>query len=321
MFQRNADGLITSITDPNGASNGPPAVKYEYDSNDNLMYVERLVDRTGSGTYVTNSFSYTNANFLHYITGIINADGTQVAENFYDSSGKLTAVQDANGNRTQFIHNLTNNMEVVIDRLGNTNTYVYDTRGNVTTQINALGQVTTMAYDTNNNKTTNTVFLNGVPYATSSYVYDSTNQLLFSYDPLGHTNGFTYDGNGDLLTNSDANGNLTVNAYDTRGNLISTTNALHNPTLNYYNQFSLLAGSQDAVGTLTTNYYDNSGNLIATATLSPRALNPQLEYFRLRSEWQPHQLHRLAPCSRHQRLDECHHHLHLRRHEPRRADD
>ena len=265
---RNDDGLISSITDPNGASfGGPPAVKYDYDSQDNLMDVQRLVDRSGVGTYVTNSFSYTNANFPHYITGIFNGDGTQVAKNFYDDSGKLIAVQDANGNLTQFIHNTTNNMEVVIDRLGHTNTFVYDLRGNVTAQTNALNQVTTMAYDVNNNKTNEIIFVGNLPYATNSYVYDSTNQLLVSYDPLGHTNSFTYDQNGDLTTSMDARGNGSTNTYDAIGNLINTRDALGNNTTNFFNG-SLMLGSRDPIGTVTTNYYDGNDNLIRTATLN-----------------------------------------------------
>jgi YD repeat-containing protein len=169
LFQRNSDGLITSISDPMGqTTGGPDAVKYEYDGYGNLIYVERLVDRS-AGSYVTNTFLYANANFPHYITDIINADGTQVAKNFYDDSGKLIAVQDANGNLTQFIHNLTNDMEIVVDRLGHTNVLVYDSRGNITSQTNVIGQVTTMAYDDNNNKTNEVTYLNGQPYATNNY--------------------------------------------------------------------------------------------------------------------------------------------------------
>ena len=272
VFQRNADDLITSISDPNGLDSngnptGQPAVKYEYDNNDNLIYVERLVDRN-AGTYVTNSFAYTNANFPHYITGIFNADGTQVARNFYDDSGKLIAVQDADGNLTRFIHNTTNNMEVVVDRLGHTNNYVYDPRGNVIAQTNALNQVTTMAYDLNNNKTNEIIYFNG-PYATNSYVYNTNlNLMVASTDPLGHTNGFTYDPTyGQLLTSSDAKAGTTVNTYDNNtGNLISTTDALGHGTTNSY-RGGLLVGSSDAIGAITTNYYDSStGYLVGTAT-------------------------------------------------------
>jgi RHS repeat-associated protein len=267
-FQRNTAGLIKSISDPISiASNGPPAMIYQYDPLNNLIAVERLVDRSGSGKYVTNStFTYMNVNFPHYVTGIINADGTQVAANFYDDSGKLTAVQDANGNKTLFVHNPTNDMEVIIDRNKNANTYVYDLRGNVTAQTNQVGQITTMAYDANNNKTNEVMYLNGAPYSTNSYIYDTNNLLLISIDPLNYGTTNTYDRYGDMLTIVDALGYGTTNAYDSNGNLIATTNALGNTTLNTYSG-GLLLGSVDSVGTLTTNAYDGNNNLIGIATI------------------------------------------------------
>jgi RHS repeat-associated protein len=266
-FQRNADGLISSVTDPNGTG-GPAAIQYIYDNNDNLISVLNLVDRDDAGTYVTNTFSYNNANFPHFITGIINANGTPVAKNIYDDSGKLVEVDDANGNRTLFSYNTTNDTQTTIDRLGNTNTYVYDTRGNVLTQTNALGQVTTMAYDVNNNKTNEITYLNGLPYATNSYVYDTNlNLMLASTDPLGHTATFAYNSYGELTNSTDANHNSTTNNYDGSGNLISTSDALGNTTINIYGG-SLILASQDAIGTITTNYYDTANNVIGTAILS-----------------------------------------------------
>ena len=263
-FQRNGAGLITSISDPM-ASNGFPAVVYQYDDYDNLVSAQRLVNRA-MGTYTTNGFAYTNSTFPHYITGMFSGDGTQVAENFYDSSGKLTGVQDANGNVTRFIHNLNNSMDVVVDRLRRTNTMVYDLLGNVIIQTNALGQVTTMAYDVNNNKTNDVTYFNGVPYATNSYAYDATNQLLGSIDPLGHTNSYAYDGSGNLLKTTDARGNSTINTYDANNNLVSTVDSLGNTTSSSYGGGYML-GSRDAIGTINTNYYDGNENLIATKTL------------------------------------------------------
>jgi RHS repeat-associated protein len=268
-FDRDAQGRITAIYDPNGP-NGPAAVQYVYNQDTgNLIQVRKLVDRT-AGTYTTNWYDYNNSSFPHYITSIENGDGVSVARNFYDDSGRLTAVQDADGNLTQFIHNLTNDMEVVIDRLGHTNTYVYDTRGNVTAQTNALGQVMLMAYDGNNNKTNEVTYLNGQPYATNSYVYDdSLNVMLSSTDPLGHTSTFTYDRFGNMLASTDARGNTTTNNYDPNtGELTSTVDALGHGTTNFYDANSLLLGSVDAVGTLTTNAYDSSENVIGTATMA-----------------------------------------------------
>jgi len=267
-FDRDAWGRITAIYDPNGGTNSFPAVQYVYNQDtSNLLQVLKLVDRN-AGTYVTNRYDYNNPSFPHFITSIENGDGVPVARNYYDDSGKLIAVQDADGNLTQFIHNLTNNLEVVIDRLGHTNSYVYDLNGNVTAQTNALGQVATMAYDANNNKTNEITYLNGLPYATNSSVYDPTLNLpLITTDPLGHTSTFTYDGYGDLLTSTDARGNTTTNNYDsTTGNLLSSSDALGDTTVNTYSG-GLLASSRDAIGTVTANSYDNSDNLIGTATL------------------------------------------------------
>ena len=267
LFKRDSQGRITAIFDPNAGPNGLPSVQYVYNQDTgNLIQVLKLVDRN-TGTYTTNKYDYNNADFPHYITSIENGDGTTVAENFYDDNGKLTAVQDADGNLTQFVHNTTNDMEVVIDRLGHTNIYVYDPFGNVTAQTNALGQVKTMAYDANNNKTNEVAYLNGLPYATNSYSYDPNNLLLMSTDPLGHINSFTYDGFGDVLTSTDARENATVNTYDGSCNLTNTSDVLGNPMVNFYDGNSLLLGSKDAIGTIETNYYDSSENLIATATL------------------------------------------------------
>jgi RHS repeat-associated protein len=271
-LQRNADGLITAIYDPNsGVTNaqsqpaGFPSVRYEYDSSQNLMDVQTLKDRT-AGTYVTNTFTYTNLNFPHYITSIINADGTQVAKNFYDNSGRLIATQDADGNTTQFLHSTTNNTEVVIDRLGHTNIYAYDLQGNVTATTNALGGITLSAYDYNNNKTNEISFLNGQPYATNRYVFDTTNLLLVSYNPLGYSNVFTYNANGQVLTSTDARGNTTTSYYDSQtGNLLGTSDALGDATTNSYDSNGLLISSQDAAGTLTLNAYDGWENLTGTA--------------------------------------------------------
>jgi RHS repeat-associated protein len=262
VFQRNSDGLISSISDPNALTNGgPPAVQYQYDANDNLVNVLQLVDGSGSGTYVTNSYTYTNTAFPHYVTGIVNADGTQVAKNLYDDSGKLIAVQDADGNLTQFIHNLSNNVDVVIDRLNHTNSYVYDLRGNVIAQTNALNGITLSAYDANNNKTNQIQFLNGQPYATNSWVYDPNNLLLTNTDALGNQSTYTYNGYGQVLTSTDARTNTSFNYYDSSGNLLGTCDAMHNCTTNFYSPSGLLAAARDAIGTWTTNSYDGSDNL------------------------------------------------------------
>jgi RHS repeat-associated protein len=262
-FKRDGQNRITALFDPDSGSNGLPVVQYVYDQDTgNLLQVLKLTDRT-AGTYVTNSYRYDNPNFPHYITAIQDADGVPVAENQYDSNGLLISSTDADGNVTRFIHNTSNQVDVVVDRAGNTNSYAYDTNGNVTIITNALGQVTTMAYDALNDKTNEVI--GGLQ--TNNYSYDiSTGFMLQSIIGGLMTNTFTYNGNGQVLTSTDGNGNVTANNYDSSGNLTNTATALSTNTYTYYSS-GQLASTVDALGNVTTNYYDGSGNLTATAVL------------------------------------------------------
>ena len=263
-FDRDTQNRIIALYDATAGSNGLPIVKYVYDQNTgNLIEVLKLQDRT-AGTYVTNMYRYDNPNFPHYITAIQDADGVPIAENLYDSNGLLTNSTDADGNTTTFIHNTSNQVDVVVDRAGNTNSYVYDANGNVTAITNALGQVTTMAYDALNDKTNE--IIGGLQ--TNNYAYDGNGFMLQSITGGLMTNTFAYNGNGQVLTNIDGRGNLTTNNYDSNsGNLLSTTDALTNVTTYTYYNSGQLASSVDALGNQTINYYDGFGNLSATAML------------------------------------------------------
>ena len=278
LFDRDSQGRITAIYDPNSGAtnlqlstlNLQPVVKYVYNRDTgNLIQVLKLVDRT-AGTYVTNKYHYDNPNFPHYITSIENPLGIPVARNEYDDDGRLTAVVDADGNRTEFDHSTTNRMERVIDRLGHTNTFAYDPRGNITAKTNALGGITLAAYDDNNNKTNEVAFLNGAPYATNSHVFDTRlNVMLSSTDPLGNIASFTYDQTyGLLLTSTDARNNTSTNYYDpATGHLLATSDALGNVSSNFFNDRGLLAGTRDPIGTLTSTFFDDAGNVLATVAL------------------------------------------------------
>lgn len=278
LFNRDSQGRIIAIWDPNSLSNSPasvyPALQYIYDAdNGNLLQVLKLVDRT-LGSYITNRYNYDNPAFPHYITSMVNPLGVPVARNYYDDSGRLTAVVDAYGNTNAFIHNLTNDIELAIDRLGFTNSYSYDTNGNVIAITNAIGGISQMTYDRNNNKTNQIDYLNDQPYATNNYIYDTNGFLLVSINPLGFSNVFTYNQYGQVLTSTRpcGCGYSAVNFYDANGDLTNTVDALGNGITNYYNSTGLLVGSCDQIGTLRTNFYDGSQNLVISATLSPAAV-------------------------------------------------
>ncbi|PWU19987.1 MAG: hypothetical protein C5B50_05065, partial [Verrucomicrobia bacterium] len=235
VFQRNDQGLISAIFDPNSLSapDPRPSTLYLYDSNTNLMSVSNLVDRA-SGRYVGVFFTYTNSAFPHYITGIIDGRGIQVARNLYDDSGKLIGITDPQGQTTWFTNNFGSSTQTVTDRNGNTTTLGYDKRGNVISTVDALNHLKQSTYNDDNDKIGETNYLNGVAYAVSSSTY--TNHLLLtSINPLGYSNVLTYDGYGKVLTTVDARGHGMTNIYnDTTGNLIGTVDAQNHKCYEFF---------------------------------------------------------------------------------------
>ena len=266
-FVRDAFNRIRAIFDPNSGTNGLAVLQYVYNDSGNLIQVQKLVDRN-AGTYSTNKYWYGNSQFPHYITEIDNAFGAPITRNTYDSSGRLIASMDANGNITQYIHNLTNNLELVIDPLGRTNTLAYDSRGNVTAVTNALGGITLSTYDNANNRISEIVYANGAPYATNTFGFDpNTGLLLASTNALGFTNGFIYNSFGEMVTSTDPLNHSSTSFYDSNtGNLLGTADALSGTTTNFYDTNSLLVSSTDAAGAVTTNQYDSNGNLTFSRT-------------------------------------------------------
>ena len=142
LFQRDEAGRITALRDPVAGSNGLPVVKYIYhQETGNLLQVQRLTDRA-AGTYTTTKYHYDHPKFPHYLTSVEDPRGIPLARNEYDDAGRLTAVVDADGKRTEFIHSVSNRLEITVDRLGYTNVFAYDLRGNVTATTNAVGGIT-----------------------------------------------------------------------------------------------------------------------------------------------------------------------------------
>jgi RHS repeat-associated protein len=264
-FTRDSQNRITAIYDPNAGANGFPVLQYIYNQDTgNLLQVLKLIDRV-AGTYSTNKYHYDNATFPHYITKIENANGVPVAQNYYDSTGRLTEVVDANRFTNQFVHNLSGNQEILIDPLGHTNIYTYDLHGNTTATTNALNGITLMAYDSSDNKTNEIVFLNGARYATNKYSYDANGSLLSSVNPLGFVTSFNYNQFEQVTNTVDARNASSTNYYDANGNLTGTSDGFGNSTTNYYNGDGQLVASTDTLGTATTNFYDSWGNLTASS--------------------------------------------------------
>ena len=265
LFQRDAQNRINAIylpsnLDSNGVPAGPATMTYGYDANGNLVTASKLIDASNPTNlvYSTKSYVYGNPQFPHYITQIIDPRGVSAMQSEYDSQGRLIAIIDAFGKRTEIHHDLSGSTETVYDRLGNPTLFAYDSRGNVAVQVDALGGVTQFVHDSNNNITMQ-VDPSG---NTNLYTFDAQGNQLTHTDPMGYTTVNTYDSNSRLLSTADPMGNTTVNAYDAKGNLTNVIDAAGNVIAYTYDAANNKTSMTDAAGKVTLYNYDSQGNLI-----------------------------------------------------------
>jgi YD repeat-containing protein len=210
-FNRDAQGRITEIVDPDGK-----AIKYSYDGNGDLTGVS---DRTNS----TTQFEYQNPR-PHYITEVVDPLGRSATRTEYDDQGRMTRLIDAAGNALDLTYTNGVSSQTVKDPLGNTLTRIFDARGNVVEEVDALGGITQRTFDANDNLLSET----DPEGITLSYTYDSLGNKLSETDGEGNTKRFTYNSNSKVLTEADALGNTTAYTYDANDNLTSRTDAIGN---------------------------------------------------------------------------------------------
>jgi YD repeat-containing protein len=269
---RDSQGRITTITDPMGGQ-----ITYGYDFYGDLVSV---TDQLGNVTRYTYDSD-------HRLLEIFDPLGRRGTRSEYDASGRLIATVDAQGNRVDFAHDLTNRQEVTTDQRGNVTVRTYDARGNVLSITNALGQTTKFTYDDQGNQRTVTDPLGN----TTTSVYDDRHNVLQRIDPLGDTVSATYNARGQLLTATDARGNTTTNAYDDRGNLLTITDPLGHVTSFTYDAYGGVLTKTDAAGEITQFGYDRHGNLTSqtdpmgnTVTFTYDANGHQLTASRTRTD-------------------------------------
>jgi RHS repeat-associated protein len=246
-FHRDSTGRITNIVDAVGN-----AIRYAYSTNGNLV---SFTDRVGQ----TNGFAYTNLNFPHHLTGIIDARGLTPIANQYDDAGRLVKNADIYGHSIQYQYDTTNFVASVTDRNGHTLTQEYDVDGNVIRATDALGGVTTCTYDDRDHRLTRTNPLG----QTERYFYSSTNAALIAVvSALGQTNMFEYNAKGQVTRATERDGTPLFASYDGGNNITQVVDTLGIPTAYAYNPSGKTIYSRDALGNEVHAGYDAFGNLI-----------------------------------------------------------
>lgn len=238
-FERDAQGRITRIIDPNGN-----AMTYAYNAWGDL---QSFTDREENVT----TFEYDDE---HRLLSIRDPRGIQPVRNEYDDAGRLVRRIDALGNAVAYTHSVGARQQITTDRLGYARVQEYDEDGNLVREIDPEGRATTRTYDLYGYVTTKTDPLGN----TTLYANDSVGNVISWTDALGRTSTMTYDRLNRPLTRVDQLGRVFVNSYDNFGNPLSNTDASGHTTQYSYGVPGLLEGRTDALGCTTGYAYDPS---------------------------------------------------------------
>ncbi len=242
VFTRDSADRITTITDPNNN-----VISYEYDFYGDLV---GMTNRSGDKT----TFKY---NSSHGLIELIDPRGVSLTRNEYDEDGRLVAVIDPDGNRTEITTDIASRQQTVTDRLGNSKIIAYDANGYVTSETDALGNTKSYTYDALGRINSETDALGN----TTSRTFDVAGNILTETDALGNVASKVFDASGRELSFTDVRGNTATNTYDARGNLLSTTDAAGNVTSFTVNGSGLPTTIVNAFGDTTNYTYDAFGNV------------------------------------------------------------
>jgi len=281
---------VTSIVDPIGRT-----IQYAYNSQGTLASV---TDPAGGVT----TYTYSPQNNQE-LTSVTDSRGVVVAQNTYDSYGRVIQQVAADGGVRIFNYGLLNPIvafspvlnTVATDPLKIQTNYRLGAIGFLTDGTDPVAQARSLVRDpVHNNLAVKYIgrgYCNGCGPSprrgdTLTYTYDSNGNVLtstdalgntttFTYDPtfnkvtsindpLGHATTFTYDSSGNLLTRTDANGNTTSFAYSSFGQVTQITDATHQTTALAYDAFGNLISVTDPLGNTTSTVYDALSRPIQT---------------------------------------------------------
>jgi RHS repeat-associated protein/uncharacterized repeat protein (TIGR01451 family) len=285
-FERDSQGRITSITDPED-------VEYSYTYNADGDLEQVILPDTSTPIQYT---YYAG----HFFKEASNARGYVAAQTTYDTNGRLLSISDELGQTTHFAYNLTSRTTTKTQPDGGVVVSTYAAQGNLLSEVDPLGRTTTNTYDANHNRLTSTDDLGN----TTSYTYsanghvtsvtnpmhetvsgtpnqygvftsihdgagriknfdlDSAMNLSSVSDATGTIASFSWNSQGNPLTITDGEGSTTTFSYDASGNVLTKTNA-SDETIRYtYDLMGRKLTETDARGYTTTYTYDALGHIL-----------------------------------------------------------
>ena len=177
----------------------------------------------------------------------------------FDSTGRLSAVTDKNGNRIDLGYT-GNDLTDLTDTAGRIVTLDYDASGRITQITDPIGRTVQFGYDTNGDLIS-AIDPNG---NTTQYTYDDIHQILSVVDPRGHAFvNNTYDADRRVVTyQTDAKGGATNFEYQELDRITTVTDAEGNVLVHQHDELLRLVREVDARGGVALYEYDALGNRV-----------------------------------------------------------
>lgn len=238
QFERDSEGRITKITDPEGKF-----ITYVYDGAGNLSSMNDQENLTSSYGYFTDP--------AHYLETITDSQGHTAARYEYDTEGRVTAFTNALGDRSEQTYDPAAFSGTFTDARGNVTEIFYDAQGNIIRKVDPLGGELSFTWDADKNKTSETD-KNG---NTTHFTYDDRGNVLSKTDAMGIVTNFTYNAFNAIVAVTDSTGRTTTTDYDSKGNMTGFTNPAGQTATFTYGPSGRLTSLTDFSGNLTTYEY------------------------------------------------------------------
>jgi len=200
------DSVGRELTATNALGSTMTAV---YDAMGDVTQLTDAMGHTWSATYDASGHMLT-------LTG---PDGVTDASLTYDSVGRPTRVQHADGTADQYAYDTAGHLTTVTDPAGHVTQYSYDAAGHLASTTDRDGLGTQSHFDATGLLLSVTAPGGG----TTSMTYDAIGDLLSQTDPANHVRTWSYNSRGDLVSATDALGHTNTVAYDPTDHVVSTT--------------------------------------------------------------------------------------------------
>uniref|UniRef100_UPI00103698F5 RHS repeat-associated core domain-containing protein n=1 Tax=Pseudomonas sp. Sample_10 TaxID=2448269 RepID=UPI00103698F5 len=204
-YQRNAQGDLTWLIDPDGQS-----TYHEYDAQGRLLTIR----------YPDHSRHVFEWNGLGQLLGETLPDGAH-RQYAYDARGRRTTVQDESGAITRYQWDAVGRLLQTTFPTGASRAFSYNAYGQITTETDELGRVTRFEYADDLHLVSRRINPDG---STLKYRYEHAQLLLTEIEnEVGDTYRLDYTPTGLIRQETGFDGRRTAYAYDLNGQLLEKT--------------------------------------------------------------------------------------------------